>query len=584
MYCYHCGNKIYNKMLHCPYCENEIEDMSKMLFENTINELSLQCPILDETEKMEFDIKGIPTITIADKLYVCCTIRAFCQKIFTNTCDKVKEYIKSTEYDMIDRNGYSYFEDLSENIAYVVVAFCKRNNKFEEFDSWENSKYSFVLDINSLWDVVQGVKDEFASMEASIRAKQNEIRNRKRTTRWVGGGIGLRGAIIGSIQADILNTAGDAFRSVSNKTSSAVVGGIGSLQVDKERDKFKNSKLFWRKMESQLHKYFEEIEIFLLKEFGAYTEQYKTARQLKCFSEYQDYEDLGEAIAAGRLHELIFDANAYVSLYKNDKSRGMELYRLAKFCCVDEKVMMWFIQWGDKDFFNCHSVEQIGYDTDVDTLRRWKGEIVELEANNFAYKYGISGSEKMSTIHKKVDELLMEFEVKERRQMINDTFANNKMGDAINKLLEKNDEKINWLVFFYTRLDFAKNVDITQCVGAQYPMIIEAYWLNSLYTNQRPKILKLVNDKVRVWSPYAYSFLALTENDGKKGYKYNRENLMFHVWEGAKKHSMQAWWYLGLHHKDEEFQIEENLQIAKIYLKNANRYGVGDRRVLEKLN
>jgi len=115
-------------------------------------------------------------------------------------------------------------------------------------------------------------------------------------------------------------------------------------------------------------------------------------------------------------------------------------------------------------------------------------------------------------------------------------------------------------------------------------MIIEAYWLNSLYTNQRPKILKLVNDKVRVWSPYAYSFLALTENDGKKGYKYNRENLMFHVWEGAKKHSMQAWWYLGLHHKDEEFPIEENLQIAKIYLKNANRYGVGDRRVLEKLN
>lgn len=584
MYCYHCGKKIYNKMLHCPYCENDIQDMSSMLFHNTLDELSLMCPQLDETASIEFSIKGIPTIIITDKLYACCTIRKFCQKLFKNTCDKVSEYILSNNYGQIDRNGYSYFEELGENIAYVVMAFCKRNNKFEEFNLLEESKYAFMLDVSSLWAAVQGGMDEFTSREASICSKQNEIRKVQRTRRWVGGGIGIRGAIVGSIQADIMNFAGDAITNVTKKTSAAIVSGVGALKAAAERNEFKNSQLFSMIMKNQLLYYFEMIEVFLLKEFGAYVEQYKNAQQQNYFSEYQDFKEMDISIAMKQLKLQIFNANVYVSLYKNNKLRGMELYRLAEFCCIDENVLKWFIQWGDKEFFDNHRIDQIGYDTNIDTLRQVRNEIIELKANNCGYRKWVDGTEKLSALHKKVDELIMEHDAKEQKQLLHNMFTNNQIGDAIKSVMEMCDGRMKWLLFNYMRVTFNNNDDFYRCVDAYYPLIIEAYWLSVMYTKKQPKILKLLEEKVRVWSPFAYSYLAFEEKNGKKGYRYDRNNMTYHVWEGAKNKSLLAWWYLGLMHKDKKIDIEENRQIAKIYLKSANFYGVGDRTVLESLN
>ena len=38
MYCYACGNKIYNGLLKCPYCGSGMESIQKILEEQTIEE------------------------------------------------------------------------------------------------------------------------------------------------------------------------------------------------------------------------------------------------------------------------------------------------------------------------------------------------------------------------------------------------------------------------------------------------------------------------------------------------------------------------------------------------------------------
>ena len=311
--------------------------------------------------------------------------------------------------------------------------------------------------------------------------------------------------------------------------------------------------------------------------------EYAEARKLNYFSEYQDHKDMEEDVAKQRIQEKIFDANVYVSLYKHDKSRGPELYRLAKFCSIDEKVLKGFIQRGDKDFYENHLLEEIGYDTDIEKLKEIKCEIFELKANNYGYCIGIEGTEKLTKLHRKIDELIMENDAKERQNLVKETFVNNKRGGAIKKLLEMSDERIHWLLFRDMITRFKKGVEISQYKGEQYPLIIEAYWLGALYGEQRSKIIEMVKKNLRVWSPYACASLALAEENGFKGYKYKQENKAFHVWEGAKKRSAHAWWYLGLQHKNEKINTEENLQLARIYLKNANIYGIGDKRVLEIL-
>lgn len=446
MYCYNCGQKINNAILKCPYCEITFDQnkLDKVIFDKTIDTITNKCEVIPHPYTKTFHIAD-HNIVISDDLYLFSYINRFVNTLQNDFKKNLKDYIHSSHLSKLVDEGEDYLCERFEGAIYAVLGYMKANGITVTVKKLTDIK-SYLGRIPFVWNPVYTLASEFDDLQ-SLLAERRQAMDKPRTSSWVGGGLGIRGAIKGQIKAGVLNAGSTMLNSIGNTTRRAIQSHIDSENVRKAKLEIMESSEFINTILSESDEFFDDLRKSLLRELSNDSEKNKDIYNKIVSIESEETTDMEIDKAIEALSINPFNPVPYVSLYKHNRNNGANLSELAVFCGIEHKIYYDFLWNVDNDIFNEESLglRNIGYDTNLDELLRIKNVLVKLETNNpgFIVNKDFLYAKEEQEYHQKVDELIPLAQKNKAEKTIIDVFANHGKKEATRILLSFNDDLIN---------------------------------------------------------------------------------------------------------------------------------------------
>lgn len=223
MFCHMCGEKVPDGAKFCPKCGTKLLLGEKEETQRTAVPEQLSD---DEAEKQLVSVQNVPvkTIELLNRQITFSKTEDYCNRLFAefnrnayDQCQIFKQRAREqvTDFDtavsIIDR----LFE---ESISYTVnlgVQILLNNNISHVDQRTFRSKYEIQYFYKKIYiDEIRKIETQMNESIEYLRL-QREAKRQNRTY-WTGGGFGIRGAIVGSMKASILNAGSSALSGIGN--------------------------------------------------------------------------------------------------------------------------------------------------------------------------------------------------------------------------------------------------------------------------------------------------------------------------------------------------------------------------------
>lgn len=209
---------------------------------------------------------------------------------------------------------------------------------------------------------------------------------KSRSSYWVGGGFGIRGAIKGKVKAGILNAGSSAINTAGNIVRGTILAGIDHSKEEDLKNKVRYSSRLHNAVMVGVDTFSKNIACLLTEvlcgkdTLKQYMMIYDTVS-----AEDHDIESMTLEQAQTILPKNPFDITAYITIYLHNQNNGSVLSEMADFCGVQEHIFSGFLAYDGTFGEHKFDVNTIGVDTSREELLRIKETLTNLEKNNPAY-------------------------------------------------------------------------------------------------------------------------------------------------------------------------------------------------------
>lgn len=452
MYCYNCGKEIYKGMQHCPYCntifnENILDDV---IFCNSLKQISDQSTRIGDNHIKEFNIDQLKVVVKGND-YIFSYVLNFLNGLRCYLKQSLKNYISGNHFDTIVKKGEGYIESLLTDAVYLSLAFIYRNDPQKITSKTKNAFFELTQMAEEIWEPVYTAAGEFKSLHQEL-GQIRQSYNKTRSSYWVGGGFGIRGAIKGKIKADILNTGSSVLNTAGNVVRNAIQAGIDHSREEDLKNQVRHSPQLRHAVMIGINNFSENVARLLTQTMcgNDMLERYMGIYDIISTPNYE-LENMSFNQAQIVLSENPFNITAYVTIYHHDRNNGNVLSEMANFCGLQEHVFSGFIDCDGTFGGYKFDVDSIGVDIGKVELLQIKDLLINIEKNNPAYTsitYKDTAScafireswiKDEQKYHQKVDTYLLLHRINESRTEIEKLFSNNDVSYAIRVLSERED-------------------------------------------------------------------------------------------------------------------------------------------------
>lgn len=384
MYCYNCGSQIYNGILKCPFCSADMQTISEILFDSSLRKIMPSCRKFDTKTEMRFQI-GSYSVSVFEKDRLSIAINNFVNHIFENSWSEISEWIQKKSFDALIQTGEMKLQSLTETVILDTAAFMRTSGcEIDLF--YAEEKFSFIRSVSYIWEPVYEIAAEFGDAKDVLDSARKSAAT-PRTSHWVGGGFGLRGAVKGVVTAGALNLGGEVLHGTKNFLKSRITDLYNRSLLQKGKDEVKESREFqlglkemWKRHLMGLH---ETLRTLMPSELGIkeFKPLYNWGEDLQYSYSKCDEEDAIQMLANN-----LYDVNAYINLYLSNREYGKTLCEIADYCGILDVVGNAFAQYGDSRIIEKMDKNAIGYDIPYEELEKLKNEADALEKQNLIYQ------------------------------------------------------------------------------------------------------------------------------------------------------------------------------------------------------
>ena len=239
MFCVHCGTYLEREISICPYCREALrEALDDIEFHNK-EEIKKLCPDINAAVNIEF--MGYKNSFDSQYSRIINTYKFFEKLLYRNKTEFVKNMVKIQEFDdfYVEKLISLAMNDLKRT-ALLAEALFHIENFYIKYDTICR-KYEDILkeQFKEIESELKIIREEKAKVHGEIANNYQKKMDNNYETRWVGGGFGITGAIMGGIQASLMN-AGVAALTGAMST----VGFVSSIAASNIRDRNMRSKIF----------------------------------------------------------------------------------------------------------------------------------------------------------------------------------------------------------------------------------------------------------------------------------------------------------------------------------------------------
>lgn len=574
MYCYNCGKQIYNGMQKCPYCDIMIDksEISQLVLENTWSEIAEKCPCFSEASEKIFYVDG-RKISISGDTYIYASINSFMCNLYNQTYETLSSYYDNSSFDTLVSDGENFLKKKLNNVGNAILGFKYKNSGIITDDD----KMGFLLlakHVEFAWAPIYAVAEEFDDLK-ELLSERRKAMNVERTSEWVGGGIGISGAIKGKIQADILNAGASVANSAGNFVRRSIQAGIDRSNINELKKEVKNNPELKDAVFSEIKKFFVDWTNILSAIF-----LHDSKKQDKVYLQMMDNFDTEDILSYSesldKLEKNPYCILAYSSIYYHNRKAGEALSQMAVFCGIAEMVLPTF-QVVDRRQLDEGKLKlpTVGFDTEESELLKIKERLLELEKNNPAYVLDLPTLKNEDTIreqryHKKVDELISIIRIEKIKPIVEKTFEKNNLKDASCILLNKRDCFIDNLIFrkYLWILSQEGSDAFISKFNSEIPQLATDALLVYLHGRNSSKYDSALEAVAKLGHPFVMAYY------GEYCYKDgNKEIGVDYLVKAAKQNCALALRYLGIFYKSGLAGFYRDYDTAKSYLSVAIALG-----------
>lgn len=584
MYCYHCGNQIFNGSSKCPICSVSMEQINELLANEELALLRELLPATDLNRTKKFAI-GKDEINISDERYIFCRLVKMRILLENNSWNLYVDFTKYKSFNLF----VEFAEENTTKLLQTVVDLWAEDLKYNQipFEAWEIDGIKDETDmmIEDIMEPVYYIASQFEDMNEIMNKTRGRVK-KKRTTKWVGGGFGIKGAIKGSIQAGAMNIAGSAI----NGTANLARTGIQYL-YDKNRIRVAKNKVMdceeiweaiheiWREAFDILFERFLWIALHSWTEINKFVEDYNGCFEGRRIISKRD-------IAVERIRRQPYDLNSYMSLYTNDRANGPALFDMASFCGIEREVLEEFLAV-DGDVFSKaeYGFKNIGIDTSDDELREIKKRLEELMDNNPAYKTNIMNDrvKRVVEYEKKIGNLLETADrrkridtIKRKTERVASVMSNNEIYEkGIEEFVQSVDIEIQNALFCYLKTEFEKKgikEYLEKYSTCAYPIVLDAISVRVHEVHEDKGHFDRVECGANIGRLFPLAHVGRCYLWGIHKVKKDEEKGLKMVKEAISQGCYSALRTLSGFYKNGEFGYEKNEQLSSYYLDLADAY------------
>lgn len=208
-------------------------------------------------EEKTFQI-GRYTISVPENHRFVIALNNFMNLIYENSWNELVEWMHYISFDTMVEVGEKKLVSLVDSIALAAVAFM-RSSGCEIDSGYAEKSLAFLWDISYIWEPVYDIAKNFGDAKKVMDIARKNAAT-PRTSRWVGGGFGLGGAIKGTVVAGTLNLGGDVLHGAKNLAKSQISNLYSKAVIRKSKEAIKESaefqlciKAMWRDHLATLH-------------------------------------------------------------------------------------------------------------------------------------------------------------------------------------------------------------------------------------------------------------------------------------------------------------------------------------------
>jgi len=227
----------------CPYCKEFLHDALYDMEYDNIEELKLLCPDINAVVRIEFMGQRLSFTQQYSKLIN--TYKFFEKVLDRNKMEFNQNMIRVQDFGInyVDKLISLAMDGLRKAALLAEVLFNGNHIQMKYEEICREYKYILEAGFVEIRLLVEGLEQQKIEYDKFSMEEYKEKMANSQKTRWVGGGFGIEGAILGSLQASLMNAGTNMLAGVATTAGHMVTQAMVNSSDKKVRSEIFNSKV-----------------------------------------------------------------------------------------------------------------------------------------------------------------------------------------------------------------------------------------------------------------------------------------------------------------------------------------------------
>lgn len=389
MYCPNCGAEINTDLKNCIYCNKSLDEVRKFVtydYERLLDDIF---PNLSECKGFKLNFMG-RDMNYNFQMERIKTVNLVIETIEKKDCEEFAKYAEYSQLEAFESGVIKKGDEILKAARKAFGAFVRKNVDKATAKNYFNTQVDYSSSEIAVYSkqLVNEVKNAVAQAEEFRKMQREEQKQMHSGGRWIGGGLGIGGAIKGALNAAILNAGTNIARGAGNAINNLYQSGIDKKNINKMRNEVRD--LLCPEVIKAFNKCYRKLtdaaRKALLPEinFDAPLNSYRIDKFSEKIAKNRDIT-VEECIdeVCGILEQYPYEYSIYPIMYAIENGRmGKELTKLASYF-FDESILYECFLEIDLEIMKNNKVSTD--DEDEELKRKWR-VLKRIEENNPVYE------------------------------------------------------------------------------------------------------------------------------------------------------------------------------------------------------